>query len=93
MNNLTSIPFAVRRTMYWTAYVLGNVSSVLAIFWGAVAAASPGVEMPVWLTITGGVVTLMTTQLHGLAIGNMPSVEDVVDGDVEIVDGPRHRAG
>lgn len=82
MNPLQNIDPKVRTALYWAGYVLGVVSSAITTVWGAVAAATPSVEMPLGLVITQAVVTLLTTQLNLLAGSNVPSYKDVVEGQV-----------
>lgn len=82
MNPLQHIDPTVRTTLYWAGYVLGVVSSAITTVWGAVAAASPSVTMPLWLVITQAVVTLLTTQLNLLAGSNVPSLQDAEEGRV-----------
>lgn len=78
---LQSVPPKVRATLYWIGYVLGVVGQGVTIVWGAVAAASPDVTMPLWLVITSAVLGLLQTQLNLLAGSNLPSYVDVVEGE------------
>lgn len=71
MNALQSIPAHVRTTLYWIGYVLGVVGQGITIVWGAVAAASPDVSMPLWLVIASAVIGLAQTQLNLLAGSNV----------------------
>ncbi len=71
MNPLQSIPANVRNTLYWLGYVLGVLSQATTIVWGAVAAASPDVSMPLWLVIVSAVVSFAQTQLNLLAGANV----------------------
>ena len=82
MNPLHQIPPQVRMALYWTGYVLGVLGQGITVVWAAVAAASPQVEMPLELVITSAVIGLLTTQLNLLAGSNLPSFNDVVEGDV-----------
>ena len=89
MNPLNTIPAHVRSILYWVGYVVGVVGQGTTIVWGAIAAASPDVSMPLGLVIFSAVLGLVQTQLNLLAGSNMPSYEDVVENDVE----PKHREG
>ena len=71
MSPLQSIPAHVRTTLYWIGYVLGVVSQGITIVWGAVAASSPDVSMPLWLVIASAVIALAQTQLNLLAGSNV----------------------
>lgn len=105
MNPLHQIPPQVRAILYWSGYVLGVLGQGITVVWAAVAAASPDVEMPLTLVIASAVIGLLTTQLNLLAGSNLPSYQDVVEGEAvdvaDVVDGhmpaPRvpgeHRAG
>lgn len=81
MNPLTSIPPKVRTALYWVGYVVGVVGQGIAVVWAAIAAAQPDVTMPLGLVITSGVIGLLQTQLNLLAGSNVPSYQDVVDGE------------
>lgn len=84
MNPLQNIPAHVRTVLYWIGYVLGMVAQVLTIVWASVAAASPDVEMPLWLLITSAVLAFLTTQLNALAGSN------VTDARTISVQAPEH---
>lgn len=71
MSPLQSIPARVRNALYWVGYVLGVLSQATTIIWGAVAAASPDVSMPLWLVIASAVVAFLQTQLNLLAGSNV----------------------
>lgn len=97
---LTAVPPRVRARLYWAGYVLGVLGQGVTIVWGAVAASSPDVAMPLWLVIVSAVLGLLQTQLNLLAGSNLPSLHDVVAGEVTAVDGVavedvrgRHEAG
>jgi hypothetical protein len=81
MNLLTDIPPNVRLAAYLTAWLTGTLSQGTAVVWAAVAAASPDVSMPMWLVITAAALGFITSQLNLLARANVPSYEDVVDGE------------
>lgn len=74
MNPLTSIPSRVRVWLYWAGYLLGVASQGVTIVWGAIAAASPDVEMPTWLIVASAVVAFAQTQLNLLAGSNVTDV-------------------
>jgi hypothetical protein len=88
MNPLHQIPPKIRLALYWSGYILGVVSSGITVVWGSIAAASPDVTMPLGLVVTQGVVTMLTTQLNLLAGSNLPSAQDVIDGEVTVVATP-----
>ncbi len=71
MSPLQSVPAHVRTALYWAGYVLGVLSQATTIIWGAVAAASPDVSMPLWLVIVSAVVAFAQTQLNLLAGSNV----------------------
>lgn len=73
MNPLTTIPPAVRTALYWIGYVIGVLGQGLTIVWGSIAAASPDVSMPLWLTVASAVLGLLQTQLNLLAGSNVPA--------------------
>lgn len=75
MNPLTTIPPAVRTRLYWAGYLLGVLSLGMTTVWGAIAAASPDIEMPLWLVVASAVIGLAQTQLNLLAGANVPAVE------------------
>lgn len=82
MNPLTNIPPKIRLILYWCGYMVGVVGQGTTIVWGAIAAASPAVTMPLGLVIASAVLGLLQTQLNLLSGSNVPSYQDVVDGDV-----------
>ena len=86
MNPLQQIPAHVRTVLYWIGYVLGVVSQAITITWGAVAASSPDVEMPLWLVIASAVIALAQTQLNLLAGSNVAEQQTVA------VTAPKHAA-
>jgi hypothetical protein len=71
-----------RKVLYLLAWIVGSISGTLTAVWGAVAAASPDVSMPLWLVITSAALTFVAAQLNLVARANVPSLQDVVDGDV-----------
>lgn len=71
MNPLTQIPGHVRTWLYWVGYVLGVISQAVTIVWGAIAAASPDISMPLGLVITAAVIGFAQTQLNLLAGANV----------------------
>lgn len=71
MNPLQSIPPSVRVTLYWLGYLLGVLGQGVAVVWGAIAAASPDVTMPLWLVIASASLGLLQTQLNLLAGSNV----------------------
>lgn len=71
MTPLQAIPAHVRTTLYWVGYVLGIVAQGITIVWGAIAAASPDVSMPLWLVVTSALVGLAQTQLNLIAGANV----------------------
>ncbi len=71
MNPLTQIPGHVRTWLYWIGYVLGVISQGVTIIWGAIAAASPDVSMPLGLVIASAVIAFAQTQLNLLAGSNV----------------------
>lgn len=75
MTPLSSIPAHVRLWLYWAGYVLGILGQGITIVWGAVAAASPDVSMPLWLVIASAVLGLAQTQLNLLAGTNVTTPE------------------
>lgn len=81
MNPLQSVPTNVRAVLYWVGYVVGVVSQMTTILWGAIAAASPDVEMPLGLVIASAVMGFLQTQLNLLAGSNVtnPREEDLVN--------------
>jgi membrane protein insertase Oxa1/YidC/SpoIIIJ len=77
MNPLNQIPSNVRTALYWVGYVLGVLSQATTIVWGAIAAASPDVAMPLWLVIVSAVVAFAQTQLNLLAGSNVTDARTV----------------
>jgi hypothetical protein len=71
MSPLQSIPANVRTTLYWVGYVAGVLGQGITLVWGAVAAASPDVAMPLALVIASAVLGLLQTQLNLLAGSNV----------------------
>lgn len=71
MSPLQSIPANVRTTLYWIGYVAGVLGQGITLVWGAVAAASPDVTMPLGLVIASSVLGLLQTQLNLLAGSNV----------------------
>ena len=82
MNPLNSIPPKIRVALYWIGYVVGVIGQGITVVWAAVAAAQPDVTMPLGLVIASGVIALLQTQLNLLAGSNVPSLHDVVAGEV-----------
>lgn len=66
---------------YLAAWLSGTLGQGVALVWGIVAAASDEVSMPLWLAIAAPVLGFVSAQLFALAGRNIPSVQDVVDGD------------
>lgn len=79
MNPLTTIPARVRTALYWVGYIVGVLGQGITIVWGSVAAASPTVEMPLWLVITSAVLGLAQTQLNLLAGSNVSAAGTVTE--------------
>lgn len=77
MTPLQNIPANVRTTLYWIGYVLGVLSQATTIVWGAIAAASPDVSMPLWLIVASAVVAFAQTQLNLLAGSNVVDTRTV----------------
>lgn len=77
MNPLQSIPAHVRTILYWIGYVVGVLGQLLTIVWGAIAAASPDVTMPLGLVIASAVLGLLQTQLNLLAGSNVVDTRTV----------------
>jgi hypothetical protein len=77
MTPLQSIPAHVRTALYWVGYVLGVLGQGITIVWGAIAAASPDVSMPLWLVIASAVIALAQTQLNLLAGSNVVDTRTV----------------
>lgn len=71
MSPLQSIPANVRTTLYWIGYVAGVLGQGITLVWGAIAAASPDVTMPLGLVIASAVLGLLQTQLNLLAGSNV----------------------
>lgn len=71
MNALQSIPAHIRTVLYWIGYVAGVLGQGITLVWGAVAAASPEVQMPLALVIASAVLGLLQTQLNLLAGSNV----------------------
>lgn len=71
----------VRAWLYFIAWILNSVGQLVTIVWVALAAALPEVPMPIWLVIASPALAFVTAQLHALAGGNLPSAEDVIEGD------------
>lgn len=71
MNPLNQIPTKVRVYLYWAGYVAGVLGQGTTIVWGAIAAASPDVTMPLGLVIFSAVLGLAQTQLNLLAGSNV----------------------
>lgn len=71
MNALQSIPAHIRTILYWVGYVAGVLGQGITLVWGAVAAASPDVKMPLGLVIVSAVLGLLQTQLNLLAGSNV----------------------
>jgi hypothetical protein len=99
MSPLQSIPARTRTLLYWIGYVLGVISQATTIVWGAVAAASPDVSMPLWLVIVSAVVGFAQTQLNLLAGSNVTDPNTVttqappastVSTDVHLTADPAH---
>lgn len=78
MTPLSSIPARVRLWLYWVGYVVGIVGQGITIVWGAVAASSPDVSMPLWLVIASAVLGLAQTQLNLLAGTNVSAAPEPV---------------
>lgn len=90
MNPLQTIPKSVRTALYWTGYVAGMLGQGVTIVWGAIAAASPNVSMPLWLVVASAVLGLAQTQLNLLAGAN---VDPPLDPSADELYVPDHRAG
>lgn len=71
MNPLQQIPANVRAILYWTGYVVGVLTQGITIVWGAIAAASPDVTMPLGLIIASAVLGMLQTQLNLLSGSNV----------------------
>lgn len=91
MTPLQQIPAKVRLWLYWTGYLVGVSGQGTTIVWGAIAAASPEVSMPLQLVIASAVLGLLQTQLNLLSGSNtyeegvVPAAEVVVQ---DTGDGP-----
>ncbi len=77
MNPLQTIPAHVRVIFYWVGYVLGVLGQGTTIVWGAIAAASPDVSMPLGLVIFSAILGLLQTQLNLLAGSNVAPEDEV----------------
>jgi hypothetical protein len=77
MTPLQSIPANVRTTLYWIGYVAGVLGQGITLVWGAIAAASPDVTMPLGLVIASAVLGLLQTQLNLLAGSNVTDARTV----------------
>jgi hypothetical protein len=84
LSPLQKIPAAVRTQLYWVGYCLGIVGQGVTIIWGAIAAASPDVSMPLGIVIASAVLGFVQTQLNLLAGSNV-SLESNTPGTVESV--------
>jgi hypothetical protein len=71
LSPLQKIPAAVRTQLYWVGYCLGIVGQGVTIIWGAIAAASPDVSMPLGIVIASAVLGFVQTQLNLLAGSNV----------------------
>lgn len=87
MNPLSSIPARARLALYWIGYLLGVVGQGITIVWGAVAASSPEVAMPLWLVITSAVLGLAQTQLNLLAGTNVTPDEQKQQVELKVTGG------
>lgn len=88
MNPLTTIPDSVRVILYWGGYLVGVLGQGTTIVWGAIAAASPDVSMPLWLVIASAILGLLQTQLNLLAGSNVqPAVTVDEEDDTLDLDG------
>lgn len=76
MTPLQSIPAHVRTALYWVGYVAGILGQGITLVWGAIAAASPEVSMPLGLVIASAVLGLLQTQLNLLAGSNVTDPKD-----------------
>jgi hypothetical protein len=54
-----------RKVLYLLAWIVGSISGTLTAVWGAVAAASPDVSMPLWLVITSAALTSVAARRCG----------------------------
>ena len=77
MTPLQSIPAHVRTALYWVGYVAGVLGQGITLVWGAIAAASPEVSMPLGLVIASAVLGLLQTQLNLLAGSNVVDTRTV----------------
>lgn len=86
---LNSVPPKARRILYWTGYVVGITGQGVTIVWGAIAAASPHVSMPLALVITSAVLGLLQTQLNLLAGSNVadPADAQTFTGELRVAEG------
>jgi hypothetical protein len=77
MTPLQSIPAHIRTALYWAGYVFGILGQGITIVWGAIAATSPDVAMPLRLVIASAVIGLAQTQLNLLAGSNVVDTRTV----------------
>lgn len=73
---MTNIPPKVRQTLYWISFVLGIALGATQVGYQAAEAG-----FPVWLKVALSVYAFLAGALGLTAASNMPSYEDVVEGD------------
>jgi hypothetical protein len=88
VNPLTQIRPEVRAVLYWAGYLVGILGQGLTIVWGSIAAASPDIEMPLWLVVASAVLGLLQTQLNLLAGSNLPSRDDADEVGQDVLTEP-----
>ena len=84
MNPLQNISLKWRAILYFSGYVFGLLNAAALTAEGAIAASINDWTPPVWILATQAVLVLLSTQLNLLAGSNLPALQDVVQGEVEL---------
>jgi hypothetical protein len=72
------VPAKVRFVLYWLSWGASTLAGLVSGTWAIVAAASPDVTAPVWVTIASPVLLLVTAQLNALAGSNVTNASSLV---------------
>jgi hypothetical protein len=72
------VPAKLRFVLYWLSWGFSTLAGLVSGTWAIVAAASPDVTAPVWVTIASPVLLLVTAQLNALAGSNVTNQPTLV---------------
>lgn len=72
------VPAKVRFVLYWTSYILSSLAAIVSAIWQVIAAASPDVAAPLWITLAPAIMLIIVAQLNALAGANVSNKESLM---------------